>query len=290
MKIQDFLDSGFIGKTTDKLKGSSVGIDIRYSGSYSEVSPDSYAEKARQDVSRLTGKKIWSVVKGKIASMEFLFWAVENKPDDVIYLGEGYYEVPFEEFSIYGKYSKYHLGIEVLMDAKEVILPPKSTATLAKLSRTYVLSRADSTFHYYLLPYLNYPNSLAPFIKWLGKKKKLVIKDLVIWNKDQNIYKSPGAINLITWGNDVQADLGAPMRNIKTEDDLNDYNEWLEKEVGPDLEKAKASDPGGSALWEKMVRCFHCPTKIDVVKVDITQSDIDDYIKEVNGPTFKVIR
>ena len=285
MKLQDFIDSGYIGKSVDKIKGSSVGIEIRQETK--EVIPNSFAEKARQDVSRLTGKKIWSVVKGASACHSFIHWAVENKPKEVINIGEGYYEVPFEDFSIYSQYSAHWLGTEILMDAREVILPPKKTIGYGT-ERGYVVSVYDSVFNYYFCPYLQYPSSFVPFFKWLVKKKKISIpkgeEPPIIWNKDQ-VPK-----DLIEWYHRTIYVTGVPMKNIKTADDLVDYNIWLKTVVVPSLTTMKKAD-GGKTFGKDWLKHIHCPDNVNfTILSEITQEIVDEYIKETNGITYKVLR
>ena len=69
MKLQEFLDSGFIGKSVDKIKGSSVGIYIDPSSR--EVSADSYVEAERQKAEKLAWKKLWVINKGASACINF---------------------------------------------------------------------------------------------------------------------------------------------------------------------------------------------------------------------------
>ena len=164
------------------------------------------------------------------------------------------------------------------------MFPSKKKITSDSLnSRVYVLSLADTDFHYYLLPYLNYPKSMKPFLKYLEKEGKIE-KGCRLWNKDEEIYTPvSGIIDILNWWNNVQREYGAPMRNIKTLDDLDCYNAWLKDTVIPDIAVTKANfKPTAHSSSLSIVRLLSCPSEIKVETIDLTQADIDDYIKEAN--------
>ena len=285
MNIQDFIDSGFIGKSVDKIKGSSVGIFIDQGSK--EVYADSSAEAERQEVEKLTGKKIWVVVKGTSACRDFIKSLIDVKNPEVKQIGGGYYEVPFDDFSLYHKPLDVAWS-EVLMDAREVILPPKKTIEYGP-SRGYVVSvRGTTSFKYYFCPYLQYPASFAPFFKWLVKKKKITISkgeaQPLVWNKD----KLPK--NLIEWYHQTMFLTGVPMKNIKAEDDLEIYNEWLKTVVVPYLDSMKKKD-GGKTFGQEWLDHISCPDNVSfTVLTGITQEVVDEYMKEANGVVYKVLR
>ena len=285
MNIQDFIDSGFIGKSVDKIKGSSVGIFINQGSK--EVYADSSAEAERQEVEKLTRKKIWVVVKGASACRDFIKSLIDLKNPEVKQIGGGYYEVPFDDFSLYHKPLDVAWS-EVLMDAREVVLPPKKAVEYGP-SRGYVVSvRGTTSFKYYFCPYLQYPVSFAPFFKWLMKKKKISVpkgeEQPVIWNKDQ-VPK-----DLIEWYHRTIYVTGVPMKNIKTADDLPVYNRWLKTVVVPSLTAMKKAD-GGKTFGKDWLKHIHCPDNVNfTILSEITQEIVDEYIKETNGITYKVLR
>ena len=292
MKFQNFIDSGFIGKSVDKLKGSSVGIYIDPSSR--EVSEDTSAEEERKAVERLTGKKIWVVVKGTSACRDYIKSLIDAKSPEIKQIGEGYYEIPFEDFSLYNK-PLIMCWSEILMDAREVILPLKKAVEYGS-PRGYVFTiHSGRKNSHYFLPYLKYPKAVKPFLDWLKKKKKITLPKgkLFLWNKDQKIstdYANPGMYNISSWEIDIQEfGVGVPMSNIKTSEQIEDYNTRLKNDIKPVLEKSKKD-------LTNCPRCVYgrdtivCPDHIKITTVDMTQETIDEYIKEANSVTYKVLR
>lgn len=293
MKLQKFIDSGFLGKELDKIKASSVGIYIDPSSR--EVSGDSSAETERQIVEALTKKKIWVVVKGTSACRKFIKSLIDAKDPEVKQIGSGYYEIPFEDFSLYSR--PLALGwTEILMDAREVILPPKKTVEHAS-PRGYVFTiRSGAKASHYFLPYLSYPKAILPFINWLKKKKKITLPKgkLILWNKDWKIEESrdkAGCYDLSSWEINIQS-FGArvPLSNIKTAEQIDDYNSTLKNIVKPTLEKSRNDLTNQSWFVPARRKYIVCPDHINVTTLDVTQEMVDEYIKDANSATYKVLR
>lgn len=291
MKLKDFIDSGFLNRL-DKIKGSAVGIYIDPSSR--EVTADSSAESERQAVEKLTGKKIWVVVKGTSACRDYIRSLLDAKSPEIKQIGGGYYEIAFEDFSLYNR--PLSLGwSEILMDAREVILPLKKAVEYAS-PRGYVFSIMERRLDrkYYFMPYLKYPKAVLPFINWLVKKKKITLPKgkLVLWNKTQKIEETrdkPGFYDLSEWCLEIQEfGVGVPMTNIKTKEQIDDLNSYLKNTVKPTLEKSKADKTNCS--WVRYRSALTCPDHIDITTLDITQDMVDEYINEANSTTYKVLR
>ena len=285
MKLQEFLDSGCIGSKLDKLKGSSVGINIQ--PETREVTADSYVEQERQKIEKLAGRKVYQITKGASACFSFFHKLGKNSPN-VIHLGNGYYEIQFEDFSIFNEISQFG-WTDVFMDAREVILPLTKTVEYASSERGYVFSISDDvSFYYYFVPKLKYPKATTPFLEWLRKKKKIVLPKgkISLWNKDEKIDNEhdPTIYDTITWYHRVMLITGVPMKNIKFEPDLDNYNLWLKNTVIPKLAVTKKK-PG--SFYRSMI---NCPNHVDFNVLDVTQDMVDEYINEANSSTYKVLR
>ncbi len=297
MKLQEFLNSGFIGKSVDKIKGSSVGIYIDPSSR--EVTPDSYSEAERQKAEKLAGKKLWVINKGASACINFFESLFDAKSTELRPLGDGYYELPFEDFSLY--YQPCDIGwTDIYMDAREVILPLKKKVNYGS-ARGYIISLVtgnvfdgNRSVSHYFLPYLTYPKAVLPFLKWAMKKKKLTLPNgnLSLWNKNQKIsndHAKPGLYNIDSWVVDVQSfGVGVPMSNIKTREQIDDFNTGLKTIIRPTLEKSKKDLD--NCPWVVYRDKVFCPDHIDVSELNITQEMVDEYMNEVNNITYKVLR
>lgn len=297
MKLQEFLDSGYIGKSLDKIKGSSVGIYINPSSR--EVSADSYAEAERQDAEKLAKKKLWVINKGASACINFFRSLAKANSPELRPLGDGYYELPFEDFSLY--HQPQDIGwTDIYMDAREVILPLKKKVDYGS-PRGYIVSLitgnvfdGNRSVSHYFLPYLTYPKAVLPFLEWAKKKKKLVLPKgkLALWNKNQKIsndHAKPGLYNIDYWMVDVQSfGVGVPISNIKTREQVDDFNTGLKTIIKPTLEKSK-KDLDNCPLVVYRDKIF-CPDHIDVTDLVITQDMINEYMTETNSVTYKVLR
>ena len=187
------------------------------------------------------------------------------------------------------------------MDAREVILPLKKKAGYGSL-RGYVVSLVTGNVFdgnrlvsHYFLPYLTSPKAVLPFLKWAMKKKKIVLPkgDLVLWNKNQKIsddHAKPGLYNISSWAIDVQSfGVGVPMSNIKTREQIDDFNTGLKTVIRPTLEKSK-KDLTNCPWFSHDRNKIFCPDHVDVSELNITQEIVDEYMNEVNNITYKVLR
>ena len=294
MKLQDLLDSGYVGKSVIKIEGRGSGSTWTAGTKLPGVDGGLNLQR-KLELSQITGKTIWMIWKCVVACREFMGDIIKKKSPEAVKIGSytyidsvvDYYRIDFDEgFSIYCDYWPGSFGgvNDVFIDTKEVVFPSKKKITSDSLnSRVYVLSLADTDFHYYLLPYLNYPKSMKPFLKYLEKEGKIK-KGCRLWNKDEEIYTpASGTIDILNWWHNVQREYGAPMRNIKTLDDLDCYNAWLKDTVIPDIAGTKANYKSTAYSPSlSIVRLLYCPSEIKVETIDLTQADIDEYIKEAN--------
>lgn len=297
MKLQEFIDSGFIGKSVDKIKGSSVGIYIDPSSR--EVSADSYVEAERQKAEKLAGKKLWVINKGASACVNFFESLFDAKSPELRPLGDGYYELSFGDFSLY--HQPCGIGwTDIYMDAREVILPLKKKVEYSS-PRGYIVSLVTGNVFdgnrlvsHYFLPYLTYPKAVLPFLEWAMKKKKLTLPKgkLALWNKNQKIsndHAKSGLYNIDSWVIDIQSfGVGVPMSNIKTREQVDDFNTGLKTVIKPTLEKSKKDLD--NCPWVVYRDKVFCPDHINVSELGITQEMIDEYVNEANSITYKVLR
>lgn len=291
MKIQDLLDSGYVGKSVIKIEGHGAGTlwtptTKMPGGSHSNL-------QRKLELSQITGKTIWMIWKCVVGCRGFLNEKIKSKSPEAIKIGSysaysatvNYYEIRFDEgFSIYCDYwpdTGFGGVNDVFIDTKEVVFPSKKKTAKEEISsRVYILSKADTCFKYFLLPSLKYPKAMKGFLKYLENEGKIE-KGCKLWNKDMEIYSSPGVIDDVLWWYHIQTVYGVPMRNIKTLDDLDCYNAWLKDTVGPDLGKIKTGVVK-SMMPLNVIRLMSCPDGINVKEINLTQEDIDDYIKLAN--------
>jgi len=293
MKIQDLLDSGYVGKSVIKIEGQGAGTV--WTPSTIMPGDRKFNLQRKLELSKITGKPIWMVWKCVVGARLFMQDLVKKKSPEAVKIGSypsyggsvvDYYKVQFDEgFSLYCDYWPDTTGFggvnDVFIDTKEAIFPSKKKATKEVISsRVYVLSKADTIFKYFLLPDLKYPKAMKGFLKYLEKEGKIE-KGCIIWNKNIDFYTSPGIIDDGIWWFRVQSVSGAPMRNIKTLDDLDCYNTWLKDTVAPELNSTLINT--SLSLPPNITRLISCPSQINVKEIDITQDDIDDYIKLTNS-------
>ena len=293
MKIQDLLDSGYVGKSVIKLEGQGAGT-VWTPSTKMPGDDRNFNLQRKLELSKITGKPIWLIWKCVVGARSFMQDLVKKKSPEAVKIGSyssysgavvDYYKVQFDEgFSIYCDYWPDLTGFggvnDVFIDTKEAIFPSKKKAAKEVISsRIYILSnKVDTIFKYFLLPNLKYPKAMKGFLKYLEREGKIE-KGCIIWNKDIEFYSSPGIIDEGIWWFRVQSVSGAPMRNIKTLDDLDCYNAWLKDTVEPDLTNTLTNT---SVRFPPNIT-LSCPLQINVKKIDITQDDIDDYIKLANS-------
>lgn len=303
LQIQDLSQSKLRSSSLDKLHGQKKALELTYSGDevYS-VSEDSITEAVRKKLESITGKSIYVIDKGNSFVGDFIDDLEYSNPTEVIDLGD-FKEVKFKDFSLYRETSGSGGWYpQAFMDAKEIILPPKSTVEKGQ-KRLYILYVGDK---YFKLPELEYPKIIAQFIKWAKKKKKLTFaKADDIWNHSNNIVladkdsypivrpEDPTDTDRIDWYRTGLSCDGYPARNIKTEDDLVAYNNWLLGDYKKLVEKSNAAYKkvfkNDSWRWKREMN-IPIPGKLDPTPITtITQDDIDQFISEVNN-RYKVSR
>lgn len=293
MKIQDLLDSGYVGKSVIKIEGHGAGT-LWTPSTIMPGDDRNFNLQRKLELSKITGKTIWMIWKCVVGARLFMQDLVRKKSPEAVKVGSyssyggavvDYYQVQFDEgFSIYCDYWPDTTGFgtggvnDVFIDTKDAIFPSKKKKVTKEVisSRIYVLSKADTIFKYFLLPDLKYPKAMKGFLKYLEREGKIE-KGCILWNKDIDFYSSPGIIDEGFWWFRIQSVYGAPMRNIKTLDDLDCYNAWLKDTVAPDLTNTLTNTP--LRLPPNVTRLISCPSQINVKEIDITQEDIDDYIK-----------
>lgn len=298
LQIQDLSQSKLRSSSLDKLHGQKKALDLTYSGDkvYS-VSEDSTTEAVRKKLESITGKSIYVIDKGSSFVGDFIDDLEYSNPTEVIDLGD-FKEVKFKDFSLYHEKSGWWR--QTFMDAKEIILPPKSIVEKGQ-KRLYILYVGDK---YLKLPELEYPKIIVQFIKWAKKKKKLTFaKADDIWNHSNNVvlvdknsypilHPEDQDTDRIDWYRTGLSCDGYPARNIKTEDDLVAYNNWLLGDYKKLVEKSnaaykKAFKGNSGWKWEMNVPI---PGKLDPTEITtITQDDVDQFISEVNN-RYKVSR
>ena len=218
-------------------------------------------ELERQEVEKAIGKYIYYIDKGNSSLHDFFDDLRVSSPEEIIKIKDGLEEIKFTDFSVY-RTEKYW---GTYMDAKEVILPPK-VKQIKGSPRLYILAYNGGMYN---LPVLEYPKSIAPFLKWLKKKKKISYSSKpCIWNGDKTIYDKSGNLDWVEVM--YNSSYGYPIKNLKTKEDISDYNTWLLSKYKPEVER-----------YNKSVRMLHLvvPTAaLNPTEIDITQADVDEFI------------
>ena len=267
-KISDFVK--FAPSSLDKIHAKKEARDFEYYGDeYVDHGVDKRGEAARLEAEKIVGKTLYVIDKGEFPLGEFCD-TLDNS--EFIKHSDDLFELEFEDFSVYGNNNWYGGRWHIqYMDAKEVILPLKKDLKRGAI-RLYIIY-VDGKLKY--LPELEYPTTIAPFLKYLKKKKKLsYLGKPMLWNSDKTIFDKDGKISYEWNWNCCK---GYPMRNIKSLEGLNEYNTWLYgKEVGSLINDWNAD----STCYTKI----HLPKdKLDPERIDITQADVDDFIVEQNS-------
>ena len=304
LTINDLAQSKLRSSSLDKLHGQKKAIELCYSGDeVYHVSDDARTEEIRQRLEKATGKAVYVIDKGSSFVDEFFDSISESNPTEVIDIDDEFEEIKFTDFSLY--HVKGYTYSPVFMDAREIILPPKSTVERG-IKRLYIV-KLDGNL--YKLPELEYPKIIVQFLKWAKKKKKLAINSIdEIWNYEKKIvfFKAgdslgrDGAIDWYEtgdgyWGNQFFCN-GYPVKNLKTEDDLVNYNDWLQSDYKSIIDasnkiykkcwQADKRTPGGAryhdSFWTGRIKTV--PYKLDPTEITtITQADVDQFINEWNN-------
>ena len=304
LTINDLAQSKLRSSSLDKLHGQRKAIEFRYEGSEAyDFRDDEKTESIRQELEKLTGKTICVIDKGGSFVEDFFNNIKSEKPTELIDLGD-FYELKFPDFSLYYLYKAGYYWNTTFMDAREIILPPKSTSERGQ-KRLYI---ARINRKLYKLPELEYPKTMVQFLKWAKKKKKITFDHVDLWNYEKKLvfFKTgdslgrDGAVDWDEveggWGSNPFFCEGYPIRNLKTEDDLIQYNTWLLGDYKTTIEtsnkiynkcwKANKSNPRScysDYYWER--RIIDVPDKkLNPTEITtITQADVDQFINEWNN-------
>ncbi len=296
LDIKDLAQSKLRSPSLDKLHGQRKAIELIYSGDKVDYAyDDEVGEGLRQRLEKITGKSICIIDKGGSFVSDF-FSTVDKK--ELIDLEGEFYEIKFKDFSLYLERKFTGGWINTFMDAREIILPPKSTVERG-IKRLYIL-RSDSEF--YALPELEYPKAIAQFLKWAKKKKKLGIEVDDIWNHSSKIvWEGENEEKRIDWIWTETIE-GYLVKNIKTEDDLVAYNLWLQSDYKKMVEESNAGYKSwmknsgrftkgdyNSQFWKRRYARSIPNQLIPIQITGISQADVDQYIEETNN-RYKVSR
>jgi hypothetical protein len=204
-------------------------------------------------------EKLWLVDKGE--SFVYDFMRGHNGED----LGNWNERYDFEQ-----EVRFYRLrGLGIYMNVRRIVLPPKKTIEVGKTKRLYVLKDGKNL---YKTPMLLFPPSPKELIKWLRKKKKIGVgKDTEIWNHNETLDK---------WSFSY-----TPMKNIKSEEDLTDYNGWIETEYRDWIVNVYNKNWTRIEFQGKPERAV----KINPTLLEIKQEDIDQFVIDYNN-RFKIER
>lgn len=197
-------------------------------------------------------EKLWLVDKGESFVYDFM-----GKHDGVD-LGNNCTRYDFEQDVRF--YRIRFLGI--YMNVRRVVLPPKKTVEVGKTKRLYILKDWRNL---YKTPMLLFPPSLKELLKWLKKKKKIKLgKDIEIWNHNETL--------------DSWTYTYTPMKNIKSEEDLIDYNNWIETEYRDWIDNVHSKEWRNVRGMDKSKA-----VKINPTILEITQEDVDQFVVDYNN-------
>ena len=233
-------------------------------GNLPENSPYLYEMDLKADATELekaehmAKEKLWMIDKGESFVLYFM---LEHDGIEI----EGGKMIKFEQdirFYLFPGHGLY-------MNVRRIILPPKKTVEVGKTKRLYVLKDGKSL---YKTPMLLFPPSPKELLKWLRKKKKVKVgKDTEIWNRNETLDK---------WNISY-----TPMKNIKSEEDLIDYNSWIETEYRDWIVNVYNKNWTRREFQGKPERAV----KINPTLLEIKQEDIDQFVIDYNN-RFKVER
>lgn len=204
-------------------------------------------------------EKLWMIDKGESFVWDFM----QKCNEESIEKGE-MVKLEFEQDVRF--YYLPRLGL--FMNVRRIVLPPKKTVEVGKTKRLYVLRDGRNL---YKTPMLLFPPSPKELLKWLRKKKKIKLgKDTEIWNHNETL--------------DTMVHTYTPMKNIKSEEDLSDYNGWIETEYRNWIENVH------NKFWTRVcVMDKSKAVKINPTLLEIKQEDIDQFVTDYNN-RFKIER
>ena len=180
------------------------------------------------------------------------------------------------------------------MNVRRIILPPKKEVKISAKPRLFILQRYETykdgqkkpdTFSLYKLPSLRYPGSIKDLLKWLKKKKKIKSGgEYRIWNTCQDVYEKDGPLDI-----SIASFYGYyPQRNLKTENDIEGYIEFLKTDWKETIrtfnEKIR-----GDVFWKSRIKEINpeVVNSFNPIEINITQEDVNEFVKEYNS-RFKI--
>ena len=234
-------------------------------GNLPEDSPYLYEMDLKADATELekaehiAKEKLWMIDKG-----ESFVWDFMKKHNEGEYKKGEMVNLEFEQDVRF--YYLPKLGL--YMNVRRIVLPPKKIVEVGKTKRLYVLRDGKNL---YKTPMLLFPPSPKELIKWLRKKKKIKLgKDTEIWNHNETL--------------DMWTYTYTPMKNIKSEEDLIDYNGWIETEFRDWITNVHSKEWKNVRVLDKSKAI-----KINPTLLEIKQEDIDQFVTDYNN-RFKVER
>jgi len=277
--IREFVDS--LTSKLDSIHGNK-GLDGYHLIVCKDAVEDEWAIKELKRLQELFKENLFLIDKGERALRSF-FDSDKVMPEDVENVGEGFVKVRFQD-DINFYYSK--ATYDTYMNVRRIVLPPRKMVKVSDKERIYVLQwyendecgvRSYCGSVFYNLPCLKYPSSIKDLLKWLKKKKKVRGGGtFMIWNKREDLYENDwnGGRRPRT---DFEWNEGFPIWNIKTQKDIEAYNNWL----FTDYKKFNEEELGRPL--------FSLVHKIEPTEIPITQKDIDEFCNEYNNK-FKIER
>ena len=253
-----------------------------------EAITDKTAEGFIQSLEKLTGENLFQVDKGDSALYKFEKGVVETDEESV---GK-FKRVRFEGgVNIYfGKQE----GDGIYMNVRRIVLPPMKEVKISAKPRLFILqryetykdgSRKPDTFSLYKLPSLRYPGSIKDLLKWLKKKKKIKSGgEYRIWNTCQDVYEKDGTLEI-----SIACSYGYyPQRNLKTENDIEGYIEFLKADWKETIRTYNEKIRGDWFCFSRIKEINpEVVNSFNPVEINITQEDVNEFLKEYNS-RFKI--
>ena len=203
-------------------------------------------------------EKLWMIDKGESFVYDFM------RGHEVEEMEGGGRKYEFEQDVRF----YYFPRLGLFMNVRRIVLPPKKTVEVGKTKRLYVLKDGKNL---YKTPMLLFPPSPKELLKWLRKKKKIGVgTDTEIWNHNETL--------------DFWTYTYTPMKNIKSEEDLIDYNGWIETEFRDWITNVHNKEWSNVRAMDKSKA-----VKINPTLLEIKQEDIDQLVTEYNN-RFKIER
>ncbi len=279
--IREFVDS--LTSKLDSIHGNK-GLDDYSLIVCKEAREDKWTVERIKKLQELFKENLFIIDKGDWQLRDF-FDSDKVQPEDVEDVGEGFVRIRFQD-----DINFYYNGAGSYMNVRRIVLPPRKTVKVSDKERIYILQWFENTEYgdrkhygsvFYNLPLLKYPSSIKDLLKWLKKKKKIKGGGtFMIWNKREDLYEDD-------WNggkrprDDFKWNDGFPLWNIKTQKELDAYNEWLFTDY-----KKFNEEERDRLLYKDVFSKVH---KIEPTEIPLTQKDVDDFCNEYNN-RFKIER